>query len=58
VGVLNYDIPTNVYCPQFDTTELDVMSALENIFDIPLVQLIVEETDRYAQQQIQGVSRL
>jgi hypothetical protein len=53
-----YSFPTsretfcNVYCPQFDTTELDVMSALENIFDIALVQLIVDETNRYAQQEI------
>jgi hypothetical protein len=33
-----------VYGPQFDTAELHVMSAFENIFDISLVQLIVDET--------------
>jgi hypothetical protein len=27
----------NVYGPQFDTAELDVVSAFENIFDIALV---------------------
>jgi hypothetical protein len=36
----------NVYGPQFNTAELDVVSALENIFDIALVQLIVDETNR------------
>jgi hypothetical protein len=36
----------NVYCPQFDTTKLDVVSALENIFDIPLVQLILEQNQQ------------
>jgi hypothetical protein len=38
--------------PQFDTDELDVVSAFENIFGISLVQLIVDETNRYAQQEI------
>jgi hypothetical protein len=42
----------NVYGPQFDTAELDVVSVFENIFDIALVQLIVDETNRYAQQEI------
>jgi hypothetical protein len=42
----------NVYGPQFDTAELDAVSAFENIFDIALVQLIVDETNRYAQQEI------
>jgi hypothetical protein len=42
----------NVYGPQFNTAELDVMSAFENIFNIALVQLIVDETTRYAQQEI------
>jgi hypothetical protein len=42
----------NVYGPQFDTTELDVMSAFENIFDTALVQLTVEEANRYAHQEI------
>jgi hypothetical protein len=36
-----------VYGLQFDTTELDAMSAYENIFYIaPLVQLIVDEISR------------
>jgi hypothetical protein len=42
----------NVYGPQFNTTDLNVVSAFENIFYIPLVQLIVDETNRYAQQEI------
>jgi hypothetical protein len=42
----------NVYGPQFDTAELDVVSAFENIFDIALVQLIVDENNRYGQQEI------
>jgi hypothetical protein len=42
----------NVHCPQFDTAELDVMSVFENIFDIAHVQLIVDETNKYAQQEI------
>jgi hypothetical protein len=37
---------------QFDTTELDVVRAFEHIFDISLVRHIVEETNRYAQQEI------
>jgi hypothetical protein len=37
----------NVYGPQFDTAELDVVSAFENIFDISLEQLIVDETNRW-----------
>jgi hypothetical protein len=42
----------DVYVPQFDTAELDVLSVFENIFDIALVQIIVDETDKYAQQEI------
>jgi hypothetical protein len=42
----------NVYGPQFYTAELHVVSAFENIFDIALVQLIVDETNTYAQQEI------
>jgi hypothetical protein len=42
----------DVYGPQFYTAELDVMSAFENIFDNALVQHIVDETNRYAQQEI------
>jgi hypothetical protein len=42
----------NVYGPQFDTAELVVVSVFENIFDIVLVQLIVDETNKYAQQEI------
>jgi hypothetical protein len=42
----------DVYGPQFDTAELDVVSAFENIFDNALVQHIVDETNRYAQQEI------
>jgi hypothetical protein len=41
-----------VYGPQFDTAELDVVSVFENIFDIALVQLIVDETNKYAHQEI------
>jgi hypothetical protein len=41
-----------VYGPQFDTAELDAVSAFENVFDIVLVQLIVDETNRHAQQEI------
>jgi hypothetical protein len=41
-----------MYGPQFDTAELDVVSALEIIFDIALVQLIVDETNKYAEQEI------
>jgi hypothetical protein len=32
--------------PQFDTADLDVVSAFVSIFDISLVQLIVDETNR------------
>jgi hypothetical protein len=32
----------DVYGTQFDIAELDVVSAFENIFDIVLVQLIVD----------------
>jgi hypothetical protein len=42
----------NVYGPQFDTAELDVVNVFENIFDIALVQLIVDETNKCAQQEI------
>jgi hypothetical protein len=42
----------DVHGPQFDTTELDVVSAFENIFDNALVQHIVDETNKYAQQEI------
>jgi hypothetical protein len=42
----------DVYSPQFNTAELDVMNAFENISDIALVQLIVNETNRFAQQGI------
>jgi hypothetical protein len=31
-----------VYGPQFGTSELDVVSAFENIFDIAVGQLIVD----------------
>jgi hypothetical protein len=40
-----------------DTAELDVVSAFESIFDISLVQLIVDETNRYAQQEISKIVR-
>jgi hypothetical protein len=39
-----------VHGPQFDTAELDAVNAFENIFDVTLVQLIVDETKRLAQQ--------
>jgi hypothetical protein len=42
----------NVYGPQVDTAELHVVSVFENIFDIALVQLIVDETNKYVQQEI------
>jgi hypothetical protein len=42
----------DVNCPHFDTAELDVMSAFENISDVAFVQLIVDETNRYVQQEI------
>jgi hypothetical protein len=41
-----------VYGPQSDAAQLDVLNAFVNIFDIALVQLIVDETNRYAQQEI------
>jgi hypothetical protein len=37
--------------PQFDTAELDV-SAFGDIFDMAVVSVIVDETNRYAQQEI------
>ncbi|XP_023725727.1 piggyBac transposable element-derived protein 4 [Cryptotermes secundus] len=43
--------------PQFDTAELDVVSVFESIFDISLVQLIVDETNKYAQQKISKIAR-
>jgi hypothetical protein len=42
----------DVYGPQFNTTELDVVSAFEKNFDSALVQLTVDETNRSAQQEI------
>jgi uncharacterized radical SAM superfamily protein len=33
--------------PQFDTAKLDIMSAAENISDIPLAHAGVDETNRY-----------
>jgi hypothetical protein len=41
-----------VYGHQINNAELDVVSAFENIFDIALVQLIADETNTYAQQEI------
>jgi hypothetical protein len=41
-----------VYGPQFNTAELDVVSVFEDIFDITLVQFIVDEINKYAQQEI------
>jgi hypothetical protein len=41
-----------MYGLQYDTPELDVMTVYENIFDAALVQLIVDETYRYAQPEI------
>jgi hypothetical protein len=37
---------------QFDTPELDVVTAFKNTFDIALVQLIVDEINRHAQPEI------
>jgi hypothetical protein len=42
----------DVYGPQFDTAELDVVSAFENTFGTAFVLLIVDETNRCAQQEI------
>jgi hypothetical protein len=42
----------DVYGPQFNTAELDVMNTFENISDIALVQLNVNETNIYAKQGI------
>jgi hypothetical protein len=42
----------NVRGPQLNTAELSVVSVFENIFDIALVELIIDETNRYAQQEI------
>jgi hypothetical protein len=41
-----------VYGPGFSSAELDVMSVFENISYIILVQLIVDETNRHAQQEV------
>jgi hypothetical protein len=38
----------DVYGPQFSTSELDIVSAFENIFDIAVVQLIVNEMNSCA----------
>jgi hypothetical protein len=38
-----------VYGPQFDTAEVDVMNVFENIFDMAVVQPVVDETNLYAQ---------
>jgi hypothetical protein len=46
------EIFCNVHGTQFDTAELDVLSVFENIFDIALVQLIVDKTNKYARQEI------
>jgi hypothetical protein len=57
----SFSASREVFCgvcgPQFDTAELDVVSAFESIFDISLVQLIVDETNRYAQQEISKMAR-
>jgi hypothetical protein len=42
----------SAYGPPFSTAELYVMSALENIFDIALLQSIVDETNSYTRQEI------
>jgi hypothetical protein len=42
----------DVYAPEFDTSELNVMNVFENVFDVALVQLIVDEINRFAQQEI------
>jgi hypothetical protein len=47
-----------MYGPQFDTVELDVLSAFENIFDIALVQLIVDETTDMLSRKYRKVSNL
>lgn len=41
-----------MYDPQFNTAELSVMSAFQNILHIALLKLIVNETNRNAQQEI------
>jgi hypothetical protein len=35
--------------PQFDTADLDAITDFESIFDVFFLQLIVNETNRYAQ---------
>jgi hypothetical protein len=37
---------------RYDPAELDVVSAFETISDVALVRLIIDETNRYAQQEI------
>jgi hypothetical protein len=34
----------DVYGPQFDTGEVDVMNAFENIFDMAVVHPVLDET--------------
>jgi hypothetical protein len=45
----------DVYGPHFDSAELNVVSAFENIFYIMLVQLIVDETNNVQQEVLKSV---
>jgi hypothetical protein len=45
-----------VYDCQFNSADLDAISAFENIFDLAVMQFIVDETSRYAQQKIKKIS--
>jgi hypothetical protein len=48
-----------VHIPQFDTAELYITGAFENISDIPLMQLGVDETNRHMlSKKVQEVSIL
>lgn len=40
-----------VYDWQFNSADLDAISAFENIFDLAVMQFIVAETNRYAEQK-------
>jgi hypothetical protein len=46
----------SIHAPQFDISNLDIMDIFENIFDPVVMQLIVNESNRYAQQEISKAS--
>jgi hypothetical protein len=55
-----YDISTSaawekfcsIHSPQFSIPNLDIVDIFENIFDTALMQPIVNETNKHAQQEI------